>query len=271
MKLMKKGIACLLALSVATVSSGTGGVVNADAINVQAGGYEVNDTIWKYGIGSSTGFNENTYKTVERATSNDNWRDGSVTANGEIGFIESCDPKEDVFIFNNTKIVTDGGDIYETPVINGVLDEQRLGAIERNNFPWIREVERYAQEKYGTGWGTTWPRKYQPAAQYRIVNNDYTSENSDVYNRYTNYETGEVGVQWKDADGNEWNRRSFASRSDDVIVTYIEAPEGKDLDITIELDNMVEMRNQGTTYYRPTSDNVVTSDDQGYADRKSVV
>ena len=28
---------------------------------------------------------------------------------------------------------------------------------------------------------------------------------------------------------------------------------------------MVEMRNQGTTYYRPTSDNVVTSDDQGYA------
>ena len=265
MKLMKKGIACLLALSVATVSSGTGGVVNADAINVQAGGYEVNDTIWKYGIGSSTGFNENTYKTVERATSNDNWRDGSVTANGEIGFIESCDPKEDVFIFNNTKIVTDGGDIYETPVINGVLDEQRLGAIERNNFPWIREVERYAQEKYGTGWGTTWPRKYQPAAQYRIVNNDYTSENSDVYNRYTNYETGEVGVQWKDADGNEWNRRSFASRSDDVIVTYIEAPEGKDLDITIELDNMVEMRNQGTTYYRPTSDNVVTSDDQGYA------
>ena len=79
MKLMKKGIACLLALSVATVSSGTGGVVNADAINVQVGGYEVNDTIWKYGIGSSTGFNENTYKTVERATSNDNWRDGSVT------------------------------------------------------------------------------------------------------------------------------------------------------------------------------------------------
>lgn len=225
----------------------------------------MNGTTWKYGIGESAGFNENTYKTVEKSTTNDNWRDGSVTANGEIGFIESCDPDEDVFIFNNTKIVTDGADIYDTPVISNILDEQRTGAIERNNFPWIKAVDDYAQSEYGTGWGITWPRKYQPAAQYRIKNNDYTSDNSDLYNRYTNYETGEVGVQWKDAAGNEWNRRSFASRSDDVIVTYIEAPEGQNLDITIGVDNMVEMRNQDRTYYRPTSDNVVTQDSKGYA------
>ena len=264
MRMIKKGIACMLAVSLFATALGeeVGHTTYAEA---QAGEYNVNGTTWKYGLGDSVGFNENTYKTVEKATTNNNWRDGSVTANGEIGFIESCDPDEDVFIFNNTKIVTDGDDIYETPVISNILDAQRLGAINRDNFLWINEVNNYAQSQYGTGWGTTWPRKYQPAAQYRIKNNDYSSENSDIYNRYTNYETGEVGVQWKDNDGNEWNRRSFASRTDEVIVTYIEAPEGKDLDITISIDNMVEMRNMGTTYYRPTSDNVVTQDENGYA------
>ena len=42
---------------------------------------------WKYGIGSALGFNENTYETIEKGTKNDAWRDGSVTANGEICFI----------------------------------------------------------------------------------------------------------------------------------------------------------------------------------------
>lgn len=253
----KIGIVCMVVVSLLATSLGMK-TADTSRADVQAGSHNVNGTTWKYGIGESVGFNENTYKTVEKSTTNDNWRDGSVTANGEIGFIESCDPDEDVFIFNNTKIVTDGADIYDTPVISNILDEQRTGAIERNKFPWIQAVDDYAQSEYGTGWGITWPRKYQPAAQYRIKNNDYTSDNSNLYNRYTNYETGEVGVQWKDTAGNEWNRRSFASRSDDVIVTYIEAPEGQDLDITISVDNMVEMRNQDKTYYRPTSDNVVT-------------
>ncbi|MBE5927882.1 MAG: hypothetical protein E7267_00670 [Lachnospiraceae bacterium] len=223
------------------------------------------DSEWKYGLGDAIGFNESTYKTIDKKTGNDNWKEGSVTANGEIGFIESCDPREDVFIFNNTKIVTDNQDIYETPVISNILDEQRKGAIYRNNFPWVSAVDSYASSQYGTGWGLTWSRPYQPAAQYRIINNDYSSENSSLYNRYTNYETGEVGVQWKDNSGNEWNRRSFASRSDEIIVTYIEAPEGKDLNITLTMDHLVEMRNLGTVWNRPDTDYVVTEDDNGYA------
>ena len=85
------------------------------SVEAQEGKYTVNGTEWKYGIGDSVGFNENTYRTIEKCTTDANcWREGSVTANGEMGFIESCDPKEDVFIFNNTKIVTDNAEIYET-------------------------------------------------------------------------------------------------------------------------------------------------------------
>ncbi len=222
---------------------------------------------WKYGIGSALGFNENTYETIEKGTKNDAWRDGSVTANGEIGFIESCDPNEDVFIFNNTKIVTDERDFYETPDISSILDEQRKGAVVRkkaSDFPWTKAVNKYASSKFGSSWGLTWSRPYQPASQYRIKNNSFTKENETNYNRYTNYETGEVGAQWKDAAGNEWNRRSFASRKDNIIVTYMEAPDDKDLDITLSIDHMVQMRNQGTVSPRPDSDYIVTKDDKGY-------
>lgn len=97
-------------------------------------------TEWKYGIGGALGFHENTYETVEKGTRKDSWREGSVSANGEIAFIESCDPDEDVFIFNNTKIVTDGIDYYETPVLSDILEQQRKGAVNRsgqNDFPWV--------------------------------------------------------------------------------------------------------------------------------------
>ena len=115
-----------MALSLAVILTGqitgyTMPVIKAEENNVMHA-YEAND--WKYGLGNSLGFNESTYKTIDKAATNDNWRDGSVTANGEIGFIESCDPKEDVFIFNNTKIVTDNNNIYETPDISNILDEQ---------------------------------------------------------------------------------------------------------------------------------------------------
>ena len=263
MKPKKRLLSVALAVSLVTVSVLPG--YRYMSAQQSVGEYQVKQTKWKYGLGEALGFNESTYRSIDKCTTADSWRYGSVTANGEIGFIQSCDPKEDVFIFNNTKLVTDGNAIYETPVISNILDEQRKGAITRDNFPWINAVERYASSQYGTGWGTTWPRKYQPAAQYRIINNDYDSSNASNYNRYTNYETGEVGVQWKDQSGNEWNRMSFASRSDDIIVTYIEAPEGRDLDITVTMDHLVEMRNQGTTYYCPTSDYVVTEDANGYA------
>ena len=218
---------------------------------------------WKYGLEGALGFNEDTYKSIVRATPNNNWRDGSVTANGEIGFIQSADPNEDVFIFNNTKIVTDNGNFYETPKLYPILDAQRKGAVLRSSasdFPWTSYVNEYSQAQYGANWGTTWPRDYQPASQFRIKNNDFTEENRTNYNRYTNYETGEVGVQWKDALGNEWNRLSFASRSDEVIVTYIEAPKGEELDLTMTIDHIFQMQNGGETEFHDT-DYVVTQDE----------
>ncbi|MBE7007403.1 MAG: hypothetical protein E7424_09735 [Ruminococcaceae bacterium] len=221
------------------------------------------DSVWRYGLDGALGWNEDTYYTVEKRTTNNNWRQGLASANGEIAFLESGDPNEDVFIFNNTKIVYDDNGIHEAPVLSNIIDEQRQGAINYNRWVWNQAANTYDQNTYGIngGRGMVWSRPYQPAAQYRIKNNDYSAANRTNYNRYTNYETAEVGAQWKDSDGNEWDRRSFASRADDVIVTYIEAPAGKNLDITVSMDHITDMRNEGTLDTLPATDYVVSQEE----------
>jgi alpha-L-fucosidase 2 len=235
-----------------------------------SGEYVVKGEYWKYGLGNAMGFNENTYKTIG-TTGNANWRDGSVSGNGELAFIESSDPNEDVFILNNTKIVTDETSLYATPNIANSIDRIKTGAVNKTEYPWLDIINQYAKDQFGaSSWGTTWPRPYQPAAQYRIKNNDFTSANSSTYNRYTNFETGEVGVQWKDSGKtSEWNRRSFVSRSDNVIVTQMEADQN--LNITLSIDDIGSMQNgpTNTTKNDPakgiTSSYFVDHDGNGYA------
>ncbi len=217
---------------------------------------------WKYGLNGAMGWNEDTYATIAKKTSNNNWREALATANGEIAIMESGDPDEDVMIFNNTKIVFDDNGPHTVPYLADIIDEQRVGAINYNKWIWNQSANAKDQEQYGIngGRGMVWSRPYMPAGQYRIKNNDFTDANKTNYNRYTNYETSEVGAQWKDAEGNEWDRRTFASREDDVIVTYIEAPEGKDLNLTISMDHLTDMRNASGASPMPDSDYVVTEE-----------
>ncbi len=217
---------------------------------------------WTRGLNGAMGWNEDTYYTIEKRTSNNNWRQALATANGEIALMESGDPNEDVMIFNNTKIVFDDNGVHEVPYLADIIDQQRAGAINYNSWIWNQAANTYDQNTYGIngGRGMVWSRPYMPAGQYRIKNNDYTAANKNNYNRYTNYETAEVGAQWKDDSGNEWNRRSFASREDDVIVTYIEAPAGKNLNLTISMDHLSDMRNASAASPMPTSDYVVTQE-----------
>ena len=135
---LKRGMAVLMVASLITAPF-------VPLSDIQAPVAQAETQTWKYGLNGALGFNENTYSTIEKSTTENSWREGSVTANGEIAFIESCDPDEDVFIFNNTKIVTDGTDFYETPDISSILDDQRKGAVIRlsnSDFPWISAVNK---------------------------------------------------------------------------------------------------------------------------------
>ncbi|MGN0243818.1 MAG: glycosyl hydrolase family 95 catalytic domain-containing protein [Lachnospiraceae bacterium] len=247
-RLMASGLALVMALPLQTMTSAS------FLPEVQA------ETTWSYGIGDtmadpSLGYHEATYASIARnttGTTSNNWRDGSMAGNGTISFIESADPDEDVFIFNNTKLVLGENDIVEVADVSAILDDMRTKATDRSQPGyWKSFVAQFRSQKYGTSTSTSNEnissntKAYHPAAQLRIKNNDFDggTYNGDAskYNRYCNFHTGEVGVQWKDANGKEWNRRTFASRKDNVIVTYIEAPEGESLDLTLSVDNLMEM------------------------------
>ena len=92
---------------------------------------------WKYGLNGDRGFNENTFATIERNTdggSDSNWRDGSMTGNGTMGLIESCDPAEDVIIYNDTRLVLGTNDIFEVADVAVNIDEIRKTAHGSNAF-----------------------------------------------------------------------------------------------------------------------------------------
>lgn len=236
-------------------------VIPANVAMADTGEYVYKGETWKYGLGEAIGYNQGAYKTIG-TTGNANWRDASASGNGELAFLESCDPNEDVFILTNTKIVQDTTSIYDAPEIASSMDIIRTTTINKTSYNWLNIINAYAQEQYGVNWGTTWPRPCHPGGQLRIKNNDYTSENAQIYNRYNNYETAEVGAQWKNADKtSEWERRSFVSRSDDVIVTQIEADQ--DLNITLSMDALTSI--QGAPSSGIATSHILEADDNGYA------
>ena len=54
------------------------------------------------------------------------------------------------------------------------------------------------------------------------------------YCRICDYRTGVITVKWTDARG-DWERKSFVSRKDNVIVQYLTAPSAGKLDCSIQL------------------------------------
>ena len=262
---------------------------------------------WIHGLNGDLGFNEDSFKTVRplnrttpAVTTNHNWWDASVSGNGLIGFMQSACPREDVFILNNTTLVSDGYHIWETTrYFPEQLHSIRVGAITGVNVDrWgtYRNINHSAL--FGVTRGEVWPRPYMPAAQMRIVNHDWTefkgvtsADNAGTaaappaagqalnpahprvpftpnenYNRWTNFETGEVGVQWADEYDNQWTRRSFTSWEHNIIVTYIQAPEDMDLNLTLSMDLFREMSNARASNVGQMgveTNNVLTLDDEG--------
>lgn len=53
-----------------------------------------------------------------------------------------------------------------------------------------------------------------------------TAEGVTQYRMTEDFSTGELHVQWSDAQG-DWQRKLFVSRTDDVVVLLIEGPKGK--------------------------------------------
>jgi hypothetical protein len=59
------------------------------------------------------------------------------------------------------------------------------------------------------------------------------------YLRTVDFETGEATVHWTDEQG-DWERRTFTSRPDDVVVQYLTAPVGQSMNVRIALQRSAQ-------------------------------
>lgn len=211
------------------------------------------------------------------------WREGMVTGNGESGVIETCSPTNDILIYQNTKFNMPNNDIMDTPELASVLPQVRQASLSLvEGAPWKIVNDQIVKDWQDKTWDTkaskptTAPYGYDytfhpgPEMNMKIP----ASGNVTDYKRWTNYETAEVGVQYSD-DKSDNLRRTFASRKDNVVITYItkspKAGEENDsndpdtkINMTLSFDDIGNGFSESTGAIPKITDKVLVPDDASY-------
>lgn len=159
------------------------------------------------------------------------WCDGMVTGNGVQGAITSGAPYTETIIYQNIHFIMPSDQPRHIPwEVTGELEEARQAVINMDDS-W--DVHGRAR---------TFDYCFHPSHQLRL--HIPPKEYSD-YRRWTDYSTAETGVIYTDCDGT-WERKTFASREDDVIITSItKSTAGKRIRLELSIDDIKTMRGYG--------------------------
>ena len=161
------------------------------------------------------------------------WRDGMISGNGEIGYVTSGEPYNDAFVFQNIFFNYPSADPRVIPKeLTGQLEEARLNVFNLNDKWEIKDANGNRRHR-------TFYYSFHPGHQLRLKS-EYV-DNEKNYIRWTNYETGETGVQFEDHFG-KWTRTSFTSRVDGVSVTKLaKSSENRLINMTVSIDDIDDM------------------------------
>ena len=190
------------------------------------------DEIYMYNLpsessASSTRIVSNTLpKDVTGTSGSTEWREGMVSGNGNNGVINAGYPYSDTLIYQNMYLLMPSTSSRENPDFYSQLAVNRMSVFTLiNNIPQINRGFFYA---------------YHPGPQLRLDLDSSMGSGDDYasYERWTDFETAEVGVSYNNAKGN-WERKTFTSREDDVTVTEIKkSSTGTKINMEISLDNL---------------------------------
>lgn len=181
------------------------------------------------------------------------WHDGMSAADGHIGVITSCAPLNDSFIFQNVEYIMPSEEPRYVPLeVGGQLDEARQSVINMDDTWNIHNRKR------------TNMYCHHPGHQLRVelcrsadimdtnaliseaAKHPQMTQNDDInitdYERYTDFNRSEIVVKYK-ADGRTITKRTFASLTDDVIITEITG--AKDFIVNISVDDFEAMHKFG--------------------------
>lgn len=187
----------------------------------------------------------------------DGWRDGLVAGNGENGLIESCGPATDVMIFQNMKFGYPTNAIRMTPNTSSVREETMKDILDNGGYlsasgaqaandAMVKAAGEWTKKMgISDSWQLQYTYAFHPAHQLRLQMADAKNGEEMDYIRYTDYETGEIGTIWTDKEGKEWERKSFASREDNVNITSLKSTNGGKINLTLSIDDIARMSNEG--------------------------
>ncbi|GHU82696.1 lectin [Bacteroidia bacterium] len=156
------------------------------------------------------------------------WADGFLAGNGKMGVIVFGNPLDETIIYNDRKFFM------------GASRERSFNQVSAENLKKIRDY--CAEENWKAandlanevhGWQNGGEGDKHPGFEMLIkISQDGAVAN---YSRECNFKTGEIIVKWTDNRGN-WERKTFVSRKENVIVQYLTAPSKGKLSCSILLD-----------------------------------
>ena len=168
------------------------------------------------------------------------WPNGLLAGNGEMGIIVFGNPLAETVIFNNRKFFMAAPDTSRERSFNQVSNvDLKLIRDYCTNENW-KAANDLANQVHG--WKSGGEGKKHPGFEMKIN----IPESGDIsnYSRVCDYRTGEIIVKWTDNRG-IWERRTFVSRKDNVVVQYLKGPSGAKFSCSIQLATEEEMRFPG--------------------------
>jgi len=160
-------------------------------------------------------------------TTYQDWPNACMAGNGKMGIIVFCNPLNETVIFN------DRGFFMAS------TSERKFNQVSEEDLNSIRDYCINGDYKMANtlavkaaGWVGGGEQDKHPGFEMLIS----TPEDGEIrnYSRICNYRTGEIVVKWTDNRG-DWERKSFVSRADDVIVQYLTPPKGTTVTCSIQL------------------------------------
>lgn len=156
------------------------------------------------------------------------WRHGMVSGNGLQGFVESGSPYSDTFIFQNMHFIMPNENVRNCPETYEELETVKQSIVKGED---ITDNASY-DDVY----------RFHPGGQLRI---DMQGKGESEYVRFTDYETSQVGVHYKNNDG-VWERRSFTSMTDGAVITRITSSDtGAKVNAVLSYDDISTLANFG--------------------------
>ena len=155
------------------------------------------------------------------------WDYGFLTGNGRIGAVVYGNPTDETIVFNQARLylpqprppVVDLGQTF--PEVRRIIREK--GHQAARDFSMQRAAEQGHFNYHSDPFHLAFELKLKMPAPGAVVD----------YLRTTDFQTGEVAVHWRDAEG-EYVRKLFVSRTDNVAVLSITRPDGKPLRLSVK-------------------------------------